>query len=50
MFYFTCFTKGGIAMDLREKRKDYLFHLLWLLGIIPLQTFKNYFVCKPQAS
>ena len=28
-----------------NKKKDYLFHVLYLLGVIPSQTFKNYFVC-----
>jgi len=33
-------------MNLKKRQQDYLFHLLWLLGVIPSKTFKNYFVCK----
>ena len=37
-------------MTMKERRKDYLVYLLYLFGVIPSQTFKNYFVCKLQGN
>ena len=33
-------------MNIRERKKDYLFYLLWLFGIIPSKVVKNYIVVK----
>ena len=48
MIYFTYFIKRGIEMNLKERRKDYLIHLLYLFGVIPSKIFKNYFVSRPE--
>ena len=33
-------------MNIKEKKKDYLFYLLWLFGVIPSNVLKNYIIVK----
>ena len=33
-------------MDFKNKKQHYLFHLLWLFGVIPSPILKNYIVVK----
>ena len=33
-------------MNMKERKKDYLVYLLWLLGVIPSKILKNYMVAK----
>ena len=36
----------GIAMNTKERKKDYLIYLLYLFGVIPSKVLKNYIVTK----
>ena len=33
-------------MNIKERKKDYLVYLLWLFGVLPSNTLKNYIVVK----
>ena len=33
-------------MNMKQRKKEYLVYLLWLLGVIPSKTIKNYIVVK----
>ena len=33
-------------MNIKEREKDYLVYLLWLIGVIPSNILKNYIVIK----
>ena len=33
-------------MNIKERKKEYLVYLLWLLGVMPSNMLKNYIVIK----
>ena len=33
-------------MNIKERERDYLVYLLWLFGVIPSNTLRNYIVVK----
>ena len=33
-------------MNMKDKKKDYLVYLLWLFGVLPSKTLKNYILVK----